>query len=41
MKYLNEKKFDPSKSDRFPLGYQYGIDLTKTNTLPRGYLHGI
>jgi hypothetical protein len=27
MKYLNEKKFDPSKSDTSPLRYQYGLDF--------------
>jgi len=35
------KKFDPRESDKSPLGYQWGIELFKTNILPIGYLQDI
>jgi hypothetical protein len=38
---MDEKKTNPSKSDKSPLWYQLCIDFEKTNTLPIQYLQGI
>jgi len=36
-----DEKINPSKNDKSPSRYQQGIDFSKTNTLPIGYLQGI